>query len=168
MLKFPVGSGRPRYVAKQMKKDRDDNHPISQETDNEFETNEYPVDIKEEEFAEEPSEEIQDLGEQPLNMPDLSAECEVKTQLPDDEEISVMLFDLVKQEVETNDSSEEENRKILQSQRESVIRTSSTRRQHYPYLCWHNRNHREILSERGYLLMEICLLISSIPVYKRI
>ncbi|XP_036670501.3 trichohyalin isoform X1 [Drosophila suzukii] len=144
MLKFPVGSGRPRYVAKQMKKDRDDNHPISQETDNEFETNEYPVDIKEEEFAEEPSEEIQDLGEQPLNMPDLSAECEVKTQLPDDEEISVMLFDLVKQEVETNDSSEEENRKILQSQRESVIRTSSTRRQHYPYLCWHNPQREDL------------------------
>ncbi|XP_037721838.1 putative uncharacterized protein DDB_G0271606 [Drosophila subpulchrella] len=144
MLKFPVVSGRPRYVAKQMKKDRDDNHSISQETDNEFETNEYPVDIKEEDFVEEPSEEIQDLRELPLNMPDLSAESEVKTQLPDDEEISVMLFDLVKQEVDTNDSLEEENRKILQSQRESVIRTSSTRRQHYPYLCWHNPEREDL------------------------
>ncbi|XP_016955107.1 transcription factor SPT20 homolog [Drosophila biarmipes] len=138
MLKFPVGSGRPRYVAKQMKKDRDDSQPTCQEPDNEFETNEYPVDIKEEEFLEEASEEIQDLRERPLNMPDLGAESEVKNQLPDDEEISVKLFDLVKKEVGSNDSLEEQNRKILQSQRESVIRTSSTRRTHYPYLCWHN------------------------------
>ncbi|KAH8364369.1 hypothetical protein KR084_006367 [Drosophila pseudotakahashii] len=137
MLKFPVSSGRPRYVANQMKKFREDYHPASNQPENESETNDCHVDIKVEEFMDEPSEACQDPKELPLNMPDLGAESEeVKNQLPDDEEISIILFDLVKKEVDPNDSLEEVNRRILQGQRESVIRTS--KRRHYPYLCWHN------------------------------
>ncbi|XP_017002131.2 interaptin [Drosophila takahashii] len=137
MLKFPVGSGRPRYVAKQMKKVREDYQPTLNQPHNESETNDCQADIKVEEFMDDPSEECQNPKELPLNMPDLGAESEeVKNQLPDDEEISIILFDLVKKEVDPNDPLEEENRRILQSQRESVIKTS--KRRHYPYLCWHS------------------------------
>ncbi|XP_016976687.1 transcription factor SPT20 homolog [Drosophila rhopaloa] len=136
MLKFPVGSGRPRFVAKQMKKGQEDNQPISK--DSEDETNDCLAEVKQEEFIEEPTEGLESAKELPMNMPDLRAESKVKHQLPDDEEISIMLYDLVKKEVDDNNDLEKMNRQILQSQRQSVIRSSSTKLQHYPYLRWHN------------------------------
>ncbi|XP_039488130.1 transcription factor SPT20 homolog isoform X1 [Drosophila santomea] len=135
MLKFPVGSGRPRYVAKKMKEAC---HPRYKECGNDPET----TSIKDEEFIDEPLVVFQNAREVPLNMPDLEAETGGKDQLCDDEESNIMLYDFVKEEVhsdsDADSDSEKINRKILQSQRESVIRTSSSKRQHYPYFSWHN------------------------------
>ncbi|XP_017070573.1 putative mediator of RNA polymerase II transcription subunit 26 [Drosophila eugracilis] len=132
MLKYPVGSGRARYLAKQMKQAR---HSTSKERDNQSETIECTASIKQEEFKD---EESQNSNELPLSMPDLGGESGDKNQLTADNEMSIFLFDFVKKEAETNKDLEEINRKYLQSQRESVIRTSSTKRHHYPYLSWHN------------------------------
>ncbi|EDV52439.1 uncharacterized protein Dere_GG16072 [Drosophila erecta] len=144
MLKFPVGSGRPRYVAKKMKEAC---HPRSRECGNDPETS----GIKHNEFLDEPPEVFQSSREVPLNMPDLEAENKERDQLCDDEEMNIMLYDFVKKEVESDADSEKLNRKILQSQRESVIRTSSTKRQHYPYFSWHNpdRQYEDLKVEIG-------------------
>ncbi|KAI8036624.1 hypothetical protein M5D96_010425 [Drosophila gunungcola] len=148
MLRFPVGSGRPRFVAKQMKEGRVDSHPHSNyQPEDGSESNDFLANVKQEEFIEEPIEGFQNPKDLPLSMPDLRAETAVKPPLPDDEEISISLYDLVKKEVDANNATEEENRKILQSQRQSVIMSSSTKHQHYPYLCWHNPD-REVLDSK--------------------
>lgn len=131
MLKFPIGSGRPRYVAKKMKEAC---YPKSNEANHDPET----TDIKQEECIDEPNEVFQNPRELPLSMPDLETEIGEQSQLCDNDEMNIMLYDFVKKEVEFVSESEKINRKILQSQRESVIRTSNSKRQHYPYFSWHN------------------------------
>ncbi|KAH8258649.1 hypothetical protein KR038_003484 [Drosophila bunnanda] len=138
MLKFPVGSGRPRFVAEQMKKARAVDQPNSVQALDGSQLGEPDAAIKnEEETIDEIHEEFQDPNDLPQNMPNLEVEEAVKNILPDDEEISNILFDLVKKEVEENEALEEINRKILQSQRQSVIIANTSRLQHYPYLRWH-------------------------------
>ncbi|KAH8240042.1 hypothetical protein KR032_010545, partial [Drosophila birchii] len=136
MLKFPVGSGRPRFVAEQMKKARAIDQPNSEQALDEAQLSEDDVAIKHEEEGI-VHEEPQDPCKLPNNMPNLEVDDGVKNQLPDDEEISNILFDLVKKEIEEKESHEDTNRKILQSQRQSVIITNTSRLQHYPYLRWH-------------------------------
>ncbi|EDX11153.1 GD14844 [Drosophila simulans] len=131
MLKFPVGSGRPRYVAKKMKEAC---YPRSKEADIDSET----MDIKQEESIDEPPEVSQSPRELPLSMPDLETEIGEQSQLCDNDEMNIKLYDFVKKEAESDSESEKISRKILQSQRESVIRTSNSKRQHYPYFSWHN------------------------------
>lgn len=149
MLKFPVGSGRPRYVAEQMKKARACGQLNFKQALDGSQMGEDDVAIKqEEEIIDEVHEELQGSSESPQNMPELEVQGGVKNQLPDDEEISNILFDLVKQEVEENEALEEINRKIIQSQRQSVIRTTTSRLQHYPYLRWHKLD-RDVLDSNA-------------------
>ncbi|KAH8360473.1 hypothetical protein KR200_006367, partial [Drosophila serrata] len=138
MLKFPVGSGRPRLVAEQMKKARVIDQPNCEQALDGSQMGEENVAIKkEEETIDEVHEQFQDPSDSSQNMPNLEVDEAVKNILPDDEEISNILFDLVKQEVEEKEALEEMNRKILQSQRQSVIMANTSRLQHYPYLRWH-------------------------------
>ncbi|KAH8373308.1 hypothetical protein KR009_000397, partial [Drosophila setifemur] len=133
MLKFPVRSGRARYVAKQMKKGQSLSKPKSEEKLDPSEMETFNCGhIKQDKFVEEPQ--LQDHSQ---IMPELDTESSVKKHLHDNEDISMFLFDLVKNEVGDN-SLEETNRKIIQSQRQSVIRTSNTKLKNYPYLRWHN------------------------------
>ncbi|KAH8351473.1 hypothetical protein KR059_003310, partial [Drosophila kikkawai] len=174
MLKFPVGSGRPRIVAEQMKKAQAIDQSNSEQALDGSELSEGNLAIKREEKTTEVHGELQDSSGLPQNMHNLQVEKglknqlpveeeisnilfdlvkkevveneaeEVQNQLPNDEEISNILFDLVKKEVEEKEALDERNRKILQSQRQSVIITNTSRLQHYPYLRWHKPD-RKIL-----------------------
>ncbi|KAH8296793.1 hypothetical protein KR054_011495, partial [Drosophila jambulina] len=153
MLKFPVGSGRPRFVAEQMKKARENDLPNSVQALDGTQLSEEDVGIKhEEETVDEVSEKLQDLSDSPQNMPNLEVEEGAKNELPDDEEISNILFDLVKKEVEETEALEEVNRKILQSQRQSVIITNTSRLHHYPYLRCHKPD-RDVLNYKAMFQM---------------
>nr|XP_017034083.2 trichohyalin [Drosophila kikkawai] len=145
MLKFPVGSGRPRIVAEQMKKAQAIDQSNSEQALDGSELSEGNVAIKrEEEPTDEVHGELQDSSGLPQNMHNFQVEKGLKNQLPDEQEISNILFDLVKKEVVEKEALEERNRKILQSQRQSVIITNTSRLQHYPYLRWHKPD-RKIL-----------------------
>ncbi|EDV41073.2 uncharacterized protein Dana_GF23608 [Drosophila ananassae] len=136
MLKYPLDSKRVRYVAEKMKKVQSvSEQPESEKPQDTPSVMEEinTVHIKQEEFFNDSNS--PDL---PLSMPDLDTETEVvKNQLPDNEDC-ITLLDLVKKEVEDEDSSEGMNRELLQSQRQSVIMSNFTKGQHYPYLRWHN------------------------------
>ncbi|KAH8328108.1 hypothetical protein KR067_004012 [Drosophila pandora] len=136
MLKYPLDSKRVRYVAEKMKKVQSvSEQPESEKPQDTASIMEdiNTVHIKQEEFFDDSNS--PDL---PLSMPDLDTDTEVlKNQLPDNEDC-ITLLDLVKKEVEDEDSSEGMNRELLQSQRQSVIKSNFTKGHHYPYLRWHN------------------------------
>ncbi|KAH8270466.1 hypothetical protein KR018_010319, partial [Drosophila ironensis] len=144
MLRFPLGTDRVRYVAEQLRKDQSSSQNPTQEADEdtankseEMETTDSS-EIKKEEAVDESNEQ-----EVPLNMPDLegSGAGAVKNPLTDDEEISIILFDLVKTEVEvSSETVDEMNQESLQGRRETVIKANSTLLPPFPYLRWHNTN----------------------------
>ncbi|KAH8267804.1 hypothetical protein KR026_007075, partial [Drosophila bipectinata] len=137
MLKFPFDSSRVRYVVEKMKKEQSasEQPPSESQQDTPLAMEDInSVQIKQEEFMYDTNPSSPDL---PLSMPDLETETvTVKTQLPENED-SITLFDLVKKEAEDEDSLEDPNIKLLQSQRQSVIKSNFTKGLHYPYLNWH-------------------------------
>ncbi|KAH8335327.1 hypothetical protein KR074_012621, partial [Drosophila pseudoananassae] len=137
MLKFPLDSSRVRYVVEKMKKEQSasEQPPCENQQDTPLAMEDInSVHIKQEEFVYDTNPSSPEL---PMSMPDLETETvTVKNQLPENED-SINLFDLVKKEAEDEDSFEDPNIKLLQSQRQSVIKSNFTKGQNYPYLNWH-------------------------------